>query len=260
MSCSLWRVDERDWLDVLTTQRSPSVASISNAVTSSKPASTPARLAIRPDRSPTTSSRRSFLSATMNRPETASYARPTASRPGAEKLNGPAARAAGFVVAATGAGSGPGGSGLAASAFAVPGFAAGGTTFGAEADVLAATCRAFARGVSRRHPAGPGFEFRPGGERPHAGEVIARRGVGHDTHRRYPLQHHERVARPSAQALRSRHQRHQRRIVLRAGLQRAPREVVKRVVVLRARRRRAPAVGTPATRDSPEAVPRVPPR
>ena len=31
MSCSLCSVDERDRLDVLTTQRSPSAASISNA-------------------------------------------------------------------------------------------------------------------------------------------------------------------------------------------------------------------------------------
>ena len=55
ISCSLCSVDERDWLDALVTQRSPSAASISNADTSSNPASTPARLASRPDRSPTTS-------------------------------------------------------------------------------------------------------------------------------------------------------------------------------------------------------------
>ena len=168
MSCSLCSVDERERLDELTTQRSPSAASISNAVTSSKPASTPARLAIRPDRSPTTSSRRSFRSPTMKRPDTASYARPTASRLGAEKLKGPGARGAGFAVASAAAGSGAGGSTLGASPLAGPGFAAGdafaeldvlvgaaavvgGTTFGGAARTRAASSPGL---YSLRQPAG----------------------------------------------------------------------------------------------------------
>jgi hypothetical protein len=45
---------------------------------------------------------------------------------------------------------------------------------------------------------------------------------------RQPIEHHERVVRPSAQRLRAREHQHQRRIARRAGLHRAPGQVVER--------------------------------
>ena len=248
MSCSLCSVDERDAADELTTQRSPSAASISNAVTSSKPASTPARLAIRPDRSPTTSSRRSFRSPTMKRPDTASYARPTAVKTRRRKAQWPGSSRRGlcrrlgrrrlrcwrFYLGRVG--------------FGRSGFAAGDASrtrvlVGAAAVVGGQPSAAPARMRAASLP-GPCSLHQPAGFRsswlrtpaslaaPARAEVVARRRVGDDTHRRQALQHHERVARPPAQALRSRQQRHQRRIVLRPRLQRPPRQVMERVVVL----------------------------
>ena len=87
-------------------------------------------------------------------------------------------------------------------------------------------------GLGHRFSAERRFELRPAGQCSYASEVVARCRVSDDTHRRQSPQHHERIARSAAETLRSRKHRHQRRIVFRTRLQRAPREVMECVVVL----------------------------
>ena len=232
---------------------------------------------MRPDRSPTTSSRRSFRSPTMNRPDTASYAkadgvktrRRKAQRPGSSRrglcrrLGRRWLRRWRFDLRRVGFGR----SGLRRRRrlrqrlVVLVGAAAvvGGHLRRRRRGRGRRRCRGFARCISRRIPLVlASNSAQPGSARTRLKSSFVAASVD-DAHRREPLQHHERVARPSAQALRSRQHRHQRRIVLRPRLQRPPRQVVKRVVVLARRGVERQLAALLPLADSPVRAPRGPP-
>ena len=86
------------------------------------------------------------------------------------------------------------------------------------------------------------LELGPAGQVANAAEVVARLRVGRHAHLREAPQHHQRIARAAAQALRARQQIHQLGIVRPALLRRPPRQIVERLELLR------PAAATAASR------------
>jgi hypothetical protein len=87
-------------------------------------------------------------------------------------------------------------------------------------------------GVRGRRRSGS-CQVRPGGQCPHAPKVVVRGSVRLRTHLCETLEHHESIARPATQALRSREQIQERRLVLGPRLHRTPGKVMERLVVLR---------------------------
>ena len=81
----------------------------------------------------------------------------------------------------------------------------------------------------------PRLEFGPLRQRPHAAEILAARRVNCNAHCGEPLEHHQCVGRTPAQALRPCKEGHQRGIVFRPELHRAPCQVVEPFVVLAGR-------------------------
>jgi hypothetical protein len=81
-----------------------------------------------------------------------------------------------------------------------------------------------------------GFEVRPSRKRADAAEILAGSRIDDDSHSQQSLDHDDGVVGPAAEALRTREQGHQGRIVLRPELHGAPGKVVKSFEVLPSRR------------------------
>ena len=101
----------------------------------------------------------------------------------------------------------------------------------------AAAGEAERRRVWMDQPFDAGRHLRPSWQLPRANEVVVGCNIRRHAHVGEALEHDQRVVRTAAQRLSACEQKHQRRIVRRAGLDRSPRQIVKRFIVAAGGRR-----------------------